>query len=172
MTLIALLRKLLKALNSEGTPGQVAVGIALGAVLGLTPLFSLHNLLILALAMVFNVSMAGVFVGWAFCIPVGFLLDPLFHAIGSWLLLQASFLVPVWTDFYNAPVLALSRFNNTIVLGSFVAWLALFAPIYLLGRVGVAYYRRSVYDRLAKAKIFQAVKASKVYNLYRLFRPQ
>jgi uncharacterized protein (TIGR03546 family) len=172
MTLIVLIRKLLKALNSDGTPGQVAAGIALGAVLGLSPLFSLHNLLIVALAFLLQVSLPGLFLGWALFVPLGFLLDPLFDTVGGWLLLDQSGLVPVWTAWYNAPVIALTNFNNTIVLGSFLVWLVLFVPLFLLARVGVVRYRARVYPRLARLKVFQAVKGSKAYDLYRLFRPE
>ena len=35
---IKFIQSLVKALNSEGTPGQIAAGIALGACFGLTPL--------------------------------------------------------------------------------------------------------------------------------------
>ena len=170
MTLLALLRKLLKALNSEGTPGQVAAGIALGAVFGLTPLFSLHNLLLLSLGMILNVSLAGVFLGWALFVPVGFLLDPMFDAVGARLLLEMPFLASTWTGWYNTPILALTSFNNTIVLGSFVVWLVLLAPLFFLSRLGVTHYRQSLYERLNRSRLFRTVKASKIYNFYRSAR--
>ena len=43
MLLLKLIQSLIKALHSEGTPGQLAAGLALGAILGLTPLWNLHN---------------------------------------------------------------------------------------------------------------------------------
>jgi uncharacterized protein (TIGR03546 family) len=170
MTLLALLRKLLKALNSEGTPGQVAAGIALGAVFGLTPLFSLHNLLLIALGMVLHVSLAGVFLGWALFVPVGFLLDPLFDTVGARLLLEVPFLASTWTGWYNTPVLALTGFNNTIVLGSFLTWLVLLLPLYFLARFGVKHYRESLYERINRSRLFRTVKASKAFGLYRSVR--
>ena len=48
LTLLKLLQSIIKTLHSEGTPGQVAAGIALGSALGLTPLMNLHNLLVFA----------------------------------------------------------------------------------------------------------------------------
>jgi uncharacterized protein (TIGR03546 family) len=172
VTILVLIRKLLKTLNSDGTPGQLAAGIALGAVLGLTPLFSLHNLVVLAAAFLLQVSLPGFFLGWALSVPVGFLLDPLFDWVGRWLLLSQSGLQPLWTAWYNAPVVALTNFNNTIVLGSFIVWLVLLVPVFLLARVGVTKYRAHIYPQLARWKVFQVIKGSKLYNLYRLFRPQ
>ena len=86
MLFLKLIQQLVKALNSDGTPGQVAAGMALGAVFGLTPLMNLHNLVLFGCALIFNVSMPGVFLGWTLSVPVGFALDPLFDAVGSWLL--------------------------------------------------------------------------------------
>ncbi|HET7038497.1 MAG TPA: DUF2062 domain-containing protein, partial [Gemmatimonadales bacterium] len=95
MLFIKLIQSLVKALNSEGTPGQVAAGIALGAVFGLTPLINLHNLVLFALAVVLNVSFPGVMLGWAVFLPLGFALDPLFDVVGRALLVGIPGLTPL-----------------------------------------------------------------------------
>jgi len=171
MLLLKLLQSLVKALNSDGTPGQVGAGIALGAVFGLTPLMNLHNLVLFVLAMILNVSFPGVMLGWAVFLPLGFVFDPVFDAIGRLLLLGVPALIPFWTWCFNTPLVALTNFNNTIVLGSLVAWLVALIPIFFLARWLVGRYRVTVYARLQRLRIFQAVKASKLYNLYTLFRP-
>ncbi len=172
MLLLKMIQKLIATLNSDGTPGQVAAGIALGSALGLTPLVNLHNLLVFAVVFVFNVSFPAAILGWMLFTPVGFLLDPLFDTIGLALLVDSPGLVPTWTAFYNMPVMPLSNYNNTVVLGSFLAWIVLAIPIFFLARLGVGRYREHVLPRLEKMKVFKAVKASKLYNLYRLFRPE
>ncbi len=171
MPVLALIRKFLKTLNSDGTPGQIAAGIAIGAVLGLTPINNPHNLILFGIALITRVSLSGVFLGWALFIPVGFLLDPLFHGIGAQLLLNTPSLTSLWEKWYNTPVLALTNFNNTIVLGSFLVWLVLSLPVFFLSRVGVERYRRHLYDRVANTKFVKAVKASKLYKVYRLLKP-
>ncbi len=171
LILLKLLQQLVKTLNSEGTPGQIAAGMALGAVLGLTPLVNLHNLVMLGAIMVFNVSFPGAMLGWALAVPVGFALDPLFDLIGRKLLLETPALTPLWTSLANTPVVPLTNFNNTVVLGSLVGWMVLAIPIYFLSRWGVDRYRVTIYQRLQKSRMFQAVTASKLYNVYRLFRP-
>lgn len=169
-TLIKLIQYLVRALNSEGTPGQVAAGFALGAALGLTPLLNLHNLVIVALILVFRVSVPGALLGWIAMVPFGFLLDPVFDAIGQ-ALLTTSGLVALWTAVYNTPVLAFANLNNSVVLGSVAAWIVLTGPLFLAARWGVARYRATVYERLRGTRVFKAVTASKLYNVYRLFRP-
>jgi uncharacterized protein (TIGR03546 family) len=168
--IIKLIQSLVKALNSEGTPGQVAAGMAMGACLGLTPLLELHNLLIVAAVLFFRVSVPGAMLGWFIFTPVGFLLDPVFDALGQ-ALLDVSGLRPLWGAAYNAPVLALANPTNTIVLGSFVGWLVLALPIFFFARWGVASYRRTIYERYKDHRIFRALRASKIYNVYRMFRP-
>ena len=75
MLVLKLVQSLVKALHSEGTPGQVAAGMALGSILGLTPLVNLHNLVVIALICVLNVSVPGAVLGWALATPLGFALD-------------------------------------------------------------------------------------------------
>jgi uncharacterized protein (TIGR03546 family) len=169
MPLLALIQKLIRTLNSEGTPNQIAAGITIGAVLGLTPLISLHNLLLISLAVITRVSLPGVMLGWMLFVPVGFIFDPQFHLIGQWLLLNPS-LESLWASLYNTPVIALSNFNNTIVLGSFTGWLVVTLPVFFISRIGVIKYREHLYNKLEKTKLFKAVKASKLYKIYRLFR--
>lgn len=171
MLWIKLLRSLIKALNSEGTPGQVAAGMALGAVLGLTPLMNLHNLVIFSLIVILNVSFPGAMLGWAVFTPVGFLLDPVFDAVGRYLLVDTAGLHGFWTAMMNTPVVALANLNNTVVLGSFVVWLAAAVPLYFAARYGIARYRATVYERLKQSRLVRGIMASKIYDIYNTLRP-
>lgn len=171
MLVLKLLQSLVKALHSEGTPGQVAAGIALGSILGLTPLLSLHNLFIVALIFLLNVSLPGAALGWALATPLGFALDPAFDALGRWLLLDIPALTPLWTALANAPVVPLSNFNNSVVLGSLVAALLLFTPVYVGSRWSVRRYRETLGERVKQSALYRAITASKLYNIYRLLRP-
>lgn len=169
--LLRLVQKLVATLNSEGTPAQVGAGLAIGTVFGLTPLMSFHNLVILALVMLFRVTLPAVLLGFFVAVPLGFALDPLFHRIGL-SLLETLTLVPLWTAVTNAPVLALFDLNNSVVLGSLVFWMLAALPLFFLARWGVAKYRATIYLRLQNTKVFKAVRGSKVYDIYRLFRPE
>ena len=169
--ILKLIQTLVRALNSEATPVQVGAGFALGAAFGLTPLMSLHNLVIVAAVALFRVTVPGAILGWLVMVPFGFLLDPVFDTVGRALLIDADGLTPLWTTISNTPILALANLNNTIVLGSLVVWAALTLPLFFLVKVGVVQYRIHVYPHIAKWKVFRAVQASKVYNVYRMFRP-
>ncbi len=168
--LIKLIQSLFGALHSEGTPGQLAAGIVFGSFLGLTPLLNLHNALIFALLVLLNVSFAGGMLGWALFIPIGFLLDPLFDWIGHSLLLAPS-LRGLWTSCYNTPIVPLTNFNNTVVLGSLVFAVLFAVPLFLATRLAVIRYRATIGERVRQSRWYRAVMASKVYNVYKLFRP-
>jgi len=168
--LIKLIQSLFGALHSEGTPGQLAAGMVLGSFLGLTPLFNLHNALIFAALVLLNVSFAGGLLGWALFVPVGFLLDPLFDWIGHRLLLAES-LRRFWTSLYNTPVVPLTNFNNTVVLGSLVFALLASVPLFFVLRWAVARYRVTIGERVRQSRFYKTVMASKVYNVYKMFRP-
>jgi uncharacterized protein (TIGR03546 family) len=170
LTLLKLLQSIIKALHSDGTPGQVAAGLALGSALGLTPLLNFHNLIVFALIVILNVSFGGGMLGWALFVPLGFILDPVFDRIGA-LLLHAPSLRPLWTEMFNIPLVPYSNFNNTVVLGSVVGWLLLALPIFFAARYGVARYRATIGERVRQSKFYKAVTASQIYNWYRLFRP-
>ena len=170
LTLLKLIQSMIKTLHSAGTPGQVAAGMALGSALGLTPLMSLHNLVIFSVLVLLNVSFGGGMLGWMLFVPVGFLLDPAFDRIGLKLLAAPS-LTPLWTDLTNTPILPYTDFNNTVVLGSFVSWLILTIPIFFAARYGVAKYRATIGERVRQSKIYKAVTASQIYNVYKMFRP-
>jgi uncharacterized protein (TIGR03546 family) len=169
-TLLKLIQSIIKTLHSEGTPGQVAAGIALGSALGLTPLVNVHNLIIFSLIVLLNVSFGGGMLGWALFVPVGFVLDPVFDRIGA-SLLQATSLRPLWTSWYNTPLVPYTSFNNTVVLGSVVGWLVLAVPIFFAAKYGVARYRATIGARVQQSKFYKAITASQVYNWYKLFRP-
>lgn len=169
MLILKFLQSLVGALNSNGTPFQVGVGMALGLCLGLTPLMSLHNVVILAVAMLTTVSFPGVMLGWVAAVPVGFALDPLFDRIGMALLTNDA-LTPFFTWLVNTPVVSLSQLNNTIVLGSLVVWLVAFLPATFLFRHLVARYRVQVFARLEQLRLVRTIKTSKLYGVYEMFR--
>jgi uncharacterized protein (TIGR03546 family) len=170
-TLIKLLRSLIKTLHSDGSPAQLALGVALGAALGLTPIANAHNALILVLLAVLNVSFAAGMFAWAAFVPFGFMLDPVFDRIGGWLLVDTAFLRPLWTAWDNVPGLALTNFNNTVVLGSVVFWMLLFVPLYFSARLGVVKYRATLGERIRNSRVYKLLETTQLYSVYRWFNP-
>ncbi len=134
--------------SSDYSVNQMAVGFTLGAALGLTPLVSLYNLVFLAALIALRLSLSTFTLAWIVAIPFGFLLDPVFHRLGS-ALLSSEFLTPLWIQAASAPLVPLTRFNNTVTLGSLVFWAAAVVPLFFLSRRGVAAYRGGLERLLA-----------------------
>lgn len=172
LALLKLLQSLVKTLHSEGRPWQIAFGIALGSALGLTPLVSAHNAVILLLLCVLNVSFGAGLLGWVVFTPLGFALDPVFDRIGRALLVGNESLRPLWTSWYNTPGMAWTNFNNTVTLGSLIGWLVLFLPIAAFAWWFTVQYRQTLGARLEQTSAMKAIKASQLYNLYRWFSPE
>lgn len=169
MITIKLILKLINILNKDASPRQIAGGMALGAIAGLTPTASLHNLVVLVLVLMLKVNVTSAIFSWGLFALFAYALDPLFNKVGYHLLTGVPALTPLWTALYNTPVVPWTRFNNTLVLGSLVCSLLAFWPLYFLLAWAVAKYREKVLVWVNKLKIVQALKASKIFMLYQSY---
>jgi len=166
MIFLKLLSRLIKVMRADASPRQIGWGFALGAVMGLTPLWNLHNLLVLLLAVIFPVNLTAAVLGWIVYGMISPLLDPLFHTIGYALLVEIHFLQPVWTALYNTAVVSFSRFNNTVVLGSLAVSLVLLWPNALIMRFLVSAFRTHWTQSIEKWKVIHFLKGNKLVRLY------
>jgi uncharacterized protein (TIGR03546 family) len=171
LAILKFLHSLAKTLHSEGTPGQIAGGIALGAALGLTPLMNLHNAIVVILLCILNVSFGSGLLGMALFAPIGFMLDPIFDRVGHWILTDVTSLQPFFAWIDRQPVLAYTNLTNTVVLGSVVGWLVLFVPIFIAARIGVIKYRQSLGEWFMKTRLYHALGATRILDVYSWFRP-
>ena len=160
-----LLLKLIKALNSETDPAQISLGMCFGLVAGLTPTLSLHNLLVLLLVLLLRVNISAFIASGLLFSGVAWAIDPYLSRIGL-AVLQAGAMEGLWTSFYNMTVFRLDRFNNSIVMGSLVMSLALFAPLFFMFSALIRQYRERVLGWINRLKIIQTLKASRIYGIY------
>lgn len=163
--MLRLIAKLLKVLNSETDPIQISLGFGFAMIAGLTPFWSLHNLLMLLLVLLLRVNLSAFLLGLAVFTGLAYLLDPLFHWNGLHLL-TAPALEGLWTSLYNSPLWRLERFNNTIVMGSLVFSLLLFVPLLILSNILIRRYRAHILMWVHKTRLMQMFKASKLYQMY------
>jgi len=157
--------QLIKLLHSETGSHQIAWGIALGFVLGMTPSFSLQTVLVFLILIFFRVQMGAAFVAAFFFKFVAYLMDPVFHVLGSSVLENKS-LKPLFTYFYNAPIIPWTRFYNSIVMGSGVLSLLLTPFLFLISLWFIKKYRKSIYQNFKQSKTLIAFKATTIYQWY------
>lgn len=163
--MLRLLARTLKVLNSENDPGQISLALVLAMVMGFTPFWSLHNLIVLFVVLLFRANLSSFLLGLALFGSLAYFLDPLFHRTGLFLL-TADPLAGFWTGLFNTLPGRLDRINNTIVAGSLVIALVLAVPAFLLFNLLVRKYRERVLKWVEKSHVVQALKANRFYRIY------
>ncbi len=165
MNPLRLLKDLVASLHGGSDPRHLAAGFALGAALGLIPKGNLFAVVFLLLFFALNVNKGMALMSATFFTPLGYAVDALAHRIGL-ALLKAPALHGLWTALYDLPVVPLTRFNNTVVLGNLVLGLALFAPLYLLFLRFVSWYNARWAARVEKLRLVQALKGMAWFQAY------
>ena len=163
--IIGTLNKFVKILHSDASPAQIAGGVCLGMVMGITPLFSVHNLIVLFVVLIVRVNWGSVTISWLLFSILAYLLDPISHIVGL-KLLKLNSLFDFWTYLYNLPLMTWTGFNNSITLGSLVISLFIFIPLFISIRWLVVGYRGNLKVKIEKFWLVKAVKGSNVYRLY------
>jgi len=163
--MIGLLARILRVLNSETAPAQIGAAVGLACVMGLTPLWTLHNLLFLLLVLVLRVNLSIFIVSWGAFTVIAFLLDPLFDGLGH-AVLTAEALRPLWSALQATDIGRLSDFSNTVVMGS-LCFSVLAVPLVWYATVYVVrHYRRHLLGWVRRKRVFHFVQSSRLYEIY------
>jgi uncharacterized protein (TIGR03546 family) len=155
----------IKLLNSDTGNISLALGMTCGFILGMTPVLSLHSLLIFLILFFFRIQIGAALVMAFFFKFVAFLLDPIFHWVGSQVL-EMNSLKDVFTTLYNMPIVPYTRFNNSIVMGSAVVTILLSPFVYIVSSIFIKKYREVVVARFKETKLWKAIEATKFYQWY------
>jgi uncharacterized protein (TIGR03546 family) len=165
MNPLRLLKDLVAALHGGSDPRHLAAGFALGAALGLIPKGNLFAVVFLLLFFALRLNKGLALMSACFFTPVGYAVDGLAHEVGL-ALLKAPALAGAWTALYDLPIVPLTRFNNTVVLGSLVLGLALFTPLYFFFLRFVAWYNANLAAKVERLKVVQWVKGLWFFQVY------
>lgn len=159
------LAKLVKALNSDASPWQLAIGIMFGMIVGLTPFWRLHNIVILFVVLFFKVNIGTFLLALALFSTLAFVLDPTMVSMGE-AILTADGLNAFWTALYNTDIGQLSQLFHTLTLGSLVVSLVLCPVVLFASKFLIVKYRVHIMAYFEKLKIVQFLKSSRLYDLY------
>lgn|SRR3989339_284147 len=166
MLWIKFVKSLIKLLHSEISPGEIAGGVALGAMIGLTPVFTIQKIVLFLLVLILKVNIGAALFSVAIFALAGLLLDPLAHQLGYLLLVKFQPLTSAWTAMYNMPIVPFTRFYNTVVLGNFVLSLILLVPVFLLSKKLIIKYRQDYRQHVEKWKVVKLLKLTSIYSIY------
>ena len=116
------------------TPHQLGLGLAFGIAVGLIPKDSLLPYAIGFIAILSTANLLCFGIGVIVAHVVSPALDHLTHVIGSWFL-TFSPLEPIWAPLSEFPLVAWTRFNNSVVMGTLILGILFAVPIYTMTRM-------------------------------------
>lgn len=159
------LLKLIKLMNSEVDPWQLALAVAFGFVFGISPLVSVQAMLVLVLLCFLRVNISMFILIALASTLLGVIISPVINQVGESVLLGVG-TVEFWTAIYQYDAMRLVRFNHTTVMGSFLLSVLAFIPVYLLSLAAIKNYRSRLLTWVNQLHVVQLLKASEVFQLY------
>lgn len=158
-----------KLLNSETGHNQIAAGIALGFVLGLSPTLSLQSALVFLILFVFRIQIGAALIAAFFFKFIGHAIDPLADPLGR-MILENPDLRPLFVELYNLPLIPFTQFNNSIVMGSGVLAFGLSPFLFVISRFIILKYRITIVNRFKENKLWKVFAATAFYKWYNTYR--
>jgi uncharacterized protein (TIGR03546 family) len=162
---------LLRLLNSDTGTNQIAAGVACGLILGFAPMLSLQGLLVFLCMFLFRIQIGAALASATLFSVVAWLFDPVSHALGA-AILEMESLQPLFTTLYNLPLVPLTRFYNSVVMGGGVLSLLLAPLVFFGSKLLIALYRVRVVARFKSSpfwKLWSGTTLFKWYSTYEKF---
>ena len=156
---------LIRLLNSDSGTNQIAAGFACGIILGFAPFLSLQGVLVFVCMFLFRIQIGAAMIATFFFALIAWLFDPVFDVAGSWIL-QLEALRPLFTTMYNMPLVPLTRFYNSIVMGAGVISLILAPLVFLAGRRLIVAYRDKVVARFKASRWWKLWAGTTMFKWY------
>jgi uncharacterized protein (TIGR03546 family) len=140
--MIAVLRKITRALVASNAPGQLAAGFTVGMMIGLVPK---GNLIALSLCVLLFSMRCNKGLGFLAAVAFSFagpLTGPFAHRLGL-AVLSAKPLQATYASLFNLPFGPWLGFNNTVVIGSLLIGAYVAYPVYWVSKQLFSAARRS-----------------------------
>ena len=135
--------KLLKSLNTNSHPGEIAHAVAIGVLLGFMPKNNVLWYLLFVFFLFVRMNRGAFLLTILIASLLAQFFDPLFDSIG-YAVLTFSPLKPTYAALLDVPFVAFTKFNNTI-------------PVYIVTRVFIKSWRTYLAPALARSKFVQAL---------------
>lgn len=153
------LRHFVEALRESGTAHHLALGAALGMLVGLVPKDNLTAMLLAMLVLALRNNLAAAACSTLLFSLLSPLTDPIAHAVGE-TVLKFGPLQPVFAFLYDLPIAPWTALNNTVVAGNLLLGLALFYPVYRVARYGVQQYGPPLLARIEKFRVWRVLSGA------------
>ena len=149
--------KLLGAISSNTRPGAIAHAVSCGVLLGFMPKDNLLWYILFIFILFMNIQRGAYALSILLGAALTVFLDPLFDSVGYSILTIES-VKPYYASLLDIPFVAFTKFNNTVVMGSFVCGVAAYIPLYVLARLFVWAWRKYLAEKVRKLKIAAVLK--------------
>ncbi len=148
--------KLFIAISSNTDPGAIAAGFSAGILLGFMPkdnlLWALISIFILFLYIQRGTFLIAMLLGSA----LAGVLDPSFDSLGR-LILTNEKLIPYFASALEIPFVSLTKFNNSIVMGSFTIGVLIYLPLFYLIKLLVILWRKYIAQTVQKILVLHVI---------------
>src|SRR5574344_2729239 len=122
---------LLKSFNSNSKPSQIANSFCIGLILGFMPKNNLFWYILLVFFTFVRINKPGYFIMMIIGSVFASYLDPIFDFIG-YTILSFEPLKSFYITLLDIPFVGFTKFNNTIVCGSFALGLVCYLPLFFI----------------------------------------
>lgn len=148
------IKSFIKALNANSHPGDIAHAVAAGLLLALVPKSNLLWIALFVLFMLIRMNKGAFFLSLIlFSLGVPILDTPL--ELAGYAFLSIPALYPFFETLYQTPFVGLTRFNNSMVMGGFLAGLLLYIPVYFLFTALIKAYRNKLHNKIVNSKLYK-----------------
>lgn len=168
MLLLKILGGLLKALNGDVHPMQIAGGAWIGCMLGLSPFLGPHTAVLIVLLLVFRVNLGGA----TLLMGVGKLAGiwakaRICEPVGEWMLTPGNGMRPLVVRILDTPVLGLADLENHAVLGGLVVGFGLGAVLALPIVLFIGWYRGHVREGFRRSKTARWMSRTWIFRIFK-----
>lgn len=154
--MLAYIINLLKALNSNCKPSQIANSFCIGFILGIMPKNNLLWYVLLVFFAFVRINKCGYLIMIAIGTLSAWLLDPLFDQVGYGFLTCGP-LENTFAWLLEVPFVGFTKFNNTIVAGSLICGLCAYIPLFIVFYVLVKLWRKHIAPSFNDSKILKTM---------------
>jgi len=162
---VNIVSKFIKALNSDASPWQIAFAVMFALIVGFTPFWRIHNLIIVCLVLGLRVNLGSFLAALALFSGLAYLFDPAMIGVGEGLLFSEK-LNPLWAQLYANDLARFSQFNHTLTLGSLTVSLVLAPFVLVATHLLVRQYRHHLLVWVNRLRVTRLLKASGIYRWY------
>lgn len=148
--------KILKAINSNSHPGEIAHAVCCGMMLGFLPKDNALWVLLTVFFVFLRINKVFFVISTVLFSFLATLFDPLFDKIG-YFLLNIDFATPFFSMLLEIPFVVFTKFNNTIVFGALISSIVLYVPVYGIVRLWLRTWRTYLLPVVRKTKLVAIV---------------